>query len=94
MPKVSHTKEIIYAFLDNHIEELENMEKGHFETLYKLCFPDEYVIGLKTFTAYVQKYKKEKGIKRKYKDNKYYIPQSTIKSLIVKNIFEDLANSE
>jgi hypothetical protein len=94
MPKVSHTKEIIYTFLEDHVGELETMEKGHIEKLYGLCFPDGYVVGLKTFTSYVQKFKKEKGIKRKYKDYLYYVPKEILKNPLVQNILKDIANSD
>jgi hypothetical protein len=94
MPKLTNSKNIIYAFLENYIEDLETMEKGHIEKLYALCFPGEYVMSVKTFTAYVQKFKKEKGIKKKYKENKYYLNPYLAKSLLIVNMLKDIANSD
>jgi hypothetical protein len=94
MPKRTNNKEIIYTFLEDYIEGLETMEKGHIEKLHALCFPGEYVMNVRTFTLYVQRFKKERGIKRKYKEKPYYLPKEYLKNPLVQNVLKDLANSD
>jgi hypothetical protein len=87
MPRFSH-KPLIYDFLQQHIPELMKHEKGYIETLYRLCFPGEYVVSTKTFRDHAMRFIKEFGIERQYKENKYYKPSTPSGKWNYRNVVE------